>query len=68
MSKFSTGAILVAVFMMVVLVLLGPIAVIWAWNVLFGSFYTVPLTWETWLAVVVIGTFIRSDVKIAKKD
>lgn len=68
MSKLSTGAILLTVFLMVVLVLLGPWAVIWAWNTLFGPVYTIPFNWATWLAVVIIGTFIRSDVKITKKQ
>ena len=56
-----------AVLLLVVAVILGPWIVIWAWNTLFGTVYAIPYTFWTWLAVLVLGTFIRGDVKITKR-
>ena len=50
------------------LVILGPWVVIWAWNTLFGAVYAIGYTFWTWLAVLIIGVFIRSDVKVSKKS
>lgn len=54
--------------LLILLVVAGPLIVIWAWNTLFGAALLIPYTFWTWLAVLIIGTFIRSDVKIAKKN
>ena len=51
---------------MVVAVLLGPLAVIWAVNELFAT--SIAYTFWTWLAVIIIGAFISPNVKIAKKS
>ena len=50
------------------LILLGPFFVIWAWNTLFGAVYAVDYTFWTWLAVLILGVFIRSDVKVSRKS
>jgi hypothetical protein len=50
--------------MMVALILIGivfgPWVIIWAWNTLFGGAVLVAYTWQTWLAVLILGVFIRS--------
>ena len=65
---FKTLGVLTVVVLLIAAVLLGPFAVIWAWNTLFGSVYAVEYTFWTWLAVLIIGVFIRSDVKVTKKS
>jgi ABC-type polysaccharide/polyol phosphate export permease len=50
----------------VVLLAIGPLAVIWAWNTLFPA-VVVQFTFWTWLAVVILGAFFRANVSI-KKD
>jgi hypothetical protein len=47
------------------LVILGPFVTIWAANTLFPSL-NIGYTWQTWVAVLVIGAFIRTEVKIKK--
>jgi len=50
----------------VVVVAIGPLATIWAFNTLFPAL-AVAYTLETWVAVVIIGAFLRANVSI-KKD
>jgi len=45
---------------------LGPVLTIWSWNTLFGSVHTIPYTFETWAAVVIIGGLFKTS--ISKKD
>lgn len=52
--------------LLIVLVLAGPLFVIWAWNTLFGTVHLIPYTFWTWLATLVLGVFIRSDVKVKR--
>jgi len=49
-----------------VAVVLFPWAVIWALNTLFPA-SAIGYTFETWLAMLVIGMFIRSDVTVRSK-
>jgi hypothetical protein len=49
-----------------VAVVLFPWAVIWALNTLFPAL-AISYTFETWLAMLVIGMFIRSDVTVRSK-
>jgi len=65
-KTLGVGAAVGVVLLLIVLVVLGPWVVIWAWNTLFGPVYTIPYTFWTWLAVLIIGTFIRSDVKVKR--
>ena len=54
------------IFLVVVLVAIGPLATIWAINTLFPSL-AIAYSLETWIAVVIIGAFLRANVSI-KKD
>jgi hypothetical protein len=64
----NTFIVLVVAALLIVLVVAGPLLVIWSWNILFGALYAIPYTVWTWLAVLIIGVFIRGDVKITKKQ
>jgi hypothetical protein len=64
----NTFIVLVVAALLIVLVVAGPVLVIWSWNTLFGALYAIPYTIWTWLAVLIIGVFIRSDVKVSKKS
>jgi hypothetical protein len=63
----NTLYLVVMIALIAVLILAGPVLVIWAWNTLFGSMLLIPFTIWTWLAVLILGVFIRSDVKVTKK-
>jgi hypothetical protein len=65
MKMFLT--ILMAAAVIIVLFLIGPLAVIWSWNTLFGAAYLVPYSINTWFAVLIIGIFIRGELHITKK-
>lgn len=65
---FKTLGVLAAAILIIVLVIAGPFFVIWAWNTLFGAVYAIAYTFWTWLAVLILGTFIRSPVKISKNS
>lgn len=56
-----------AIIALILLVLAaGPILAIWSWNTLFGSVHTIPYTFSTWAAVVIIGGFLQARVKVDK--
>lgn len=63
----NIGFVLGVLFVLL-LVLIGPLAIIWAWNVLFGSVLTIAYTIETWLAAMVFGMFFRPNIQTSKKD
>lgn len=63
MNNFFT--IVGAVCIIVLLLAVGPLITIWALNTLFPVL-AIPYTFWTWLAVIIVGMFIRSDVKIKK--
>jgi hypothetical protein len=50
----------VLMILLLVVILLGPIATIWALNALFPVL-AIPYTLETWFATVIIGGIIRGD-------
>lgn len=50
---------------LLIFVVLFPWAVIWALNTLFPTL-AIGYTFWTWLAVLVIGMFIRSDITVKK--
>jgi len=60
-------AILGIVVFAIVLVLIGPLLTIWAFNTLFPAI-AVPYTLSTWFAVIILGAFFRANVSIKKKD
>jgi hypothetical protein len=49
----------------VALVVLGPWLVIWAMNTLF-PILLIPYTWQTWLAVLIMGAFFQTKVSVKK--
>jgi hypothetical protein len=49
----------------VFLIAIGPIATIWALNTLFPV-VAIPYTFETWVAVVVVGALFKSKVTVSK--
>jgi len=57
--------VILAIAFLIFLVVIGPIITIWALNTLFPTL-AIPLTWETWLAVVVIGGVLKSHVSVSK--
>jgi hypothetical protein len=64
MGKLLGFVIMIAV--LILIVAIGPLATIWAFNTLFPSL-NIAYTIETWVAVVIIGAFVRAKVSI-KKD
>jgi hypothetical protein len=64
----NTLYVILVVALIAVLIIAGPVLVIWAWNTLFGAQLAIPYTIWTWLAVLILGVFIRSDVKVTKKS
>lgn len=62
MIKLGVAGFIIA---LLVFVILFPWAVIWAMNTLFPTL-AIPFTFWTWLAVLVIGMFIRSDITVKK--
>ena len=49
----------------VLVVAIGPLLTIWAFNTLFPA-VAVPYTLETWVAVIILGAFFRANVSIKK--
>lgn len=54
-----------AIVFIVALIAIGPLATIWAANTLFPTL-AIPYAFDTWLAVVVLGAFIRAKVSVNK--
>jgi hypothetical protein len=51
----------------IVLIALGPLVTIWAWNTLFPA-VVIDYNFYTWLSVVILGTFFKANVSVKKKD
>jgi len=51
--------------LLVVIVAIGPLLTIWAFNTLFPS-AAVPFALETWFAVIVLGAFFKANVSVKK--
>jgi hypothetical protein len=64
MNRLAT--IVLMIVFLIVLIAIGPIVVIWALNTLF-PILAIQITFWTWLAVVILGAFLRANVSI-KKD
>jgi hypothetical protein len=64
MNRLAT--IVLMIILLIVLIAIGPIVVIWALNTLF-PILAIQFTFFTWLAVVILGAFLRANVSI-KKD
>ena len=57
--------ILFAVLLILFLIAIGPRLTIWALNTLFPML-AIPLTLETWAAVVLLGAFLKGSVSYKK--
>jgi hypothetical protein len=57
-------AILLVLFI-VFLIIVGPLLTIWALNVLFPV-VAIGYTWQTWLAVVILGGLFKSSITTKK--
>jgi len=57
--------LILAIAFIVFMIVIGPIATIWAVNTLFPAL-AVAYTLETWFAVVVLGAFFRTKVSLKK--
>jgi len=53
------------IILIILLVILGPLLSIWSLNTLFPAL-AIPYTWQTWLAIALIGTAFKSDVSVKK--
>lgn len=63
MSNFIK--IVLGVVLIVVLIAAGPLLVIWAVNTLFPVL-AIEYTFWTWLAVLILGTFLRANVSVKR--
>jgi hypothetical protein len=57
--------IIVGIVLIVVLVAAGPLLVIWALNTVFPAL-AIEYTFWTWLAVLILGTFLRANVSVKR--
>jgi hypothetical protein len=56
---------LIIIALVVLLVVFGPLATIWAMNTLFPAL-AIPYNLETWVAVVLLSSVLKSTVKVGK--
>ena len=59
-------ALIAVVAFIIALVLVGPLLTIWALNILFPVL-AIPYTWQTWVAVVIIGGLFKTNLTYKKK-
>ena len=59
--------VVLAIALVIVLLAIGPWLVIWALNTVFPVL-AIEFTFWTWCAVVILGTFLRANVTIKRKD
>jgi len=57
--------LLLAIAFILFVIIIGPIATIWAANTLFPAL-AIGYTVETWFAVVILGAFFRTKVSLKK--
>jgi hypothetical protein len=55
-----------ALILIILLIIIGPFLTIWALNTLFPAL-AIAYTLETWAAIILLGMFMRTNVKV-KKD
>jgi hypothetical protein len=63
MSDLIKIVLLIA--LIVFLIVVGPLLTIWALNTLFPVL-AIQYTWQTWLAVIFVGGFLRANVTLKK--
>jgi hypothetical protein len=56
----GTAALVIAI-LLIVAIVAGPLATVWALNTLFPAL-AIPYTIETWLAVIVLGGVFKANV------
>ncbi len=59
--------IVTAIVLIVILIAAGPLLVIWALNTVFPAL-AIEYTFWTWLGVLILGTFLRANVSVKRKD
>lgn len=59
-------AIVGLVVLILLLIILGPIVMIWSLNTLFPVL-AIPYTLETWVAVIIVAGIFRSTIEYGKK-
>lgn len=59
--------IVLGIILVVVLLAIGPLLVIWSLNTLFPVL-AIPYTIWTWAAIILLGTFLRANVSVKRKD
>lgn len=57
--------VILLVLLVAAIVILGPLLTIWALNTLFPVL-AISYTFDTWLAVVLLGGFLRGNVSVKK--
>ena len=57
--------IVMLIALIVFLIVVGPLLTIWALNTLFPVL-AIQYTWQTWLAVIFVGGFLRANVTLKK--
>ena len=57
--------IIAAVVLIILLIIIGPFLTIWSMNTLFPAL-AIGYTLETWFAVIILGMFLRTNVKVNK--
>ena len=55
---------LLIIFVAAILIVIGPILIIWSLNTLFGM--GIPFTIWTWLSVVILGSVFKAKITINK--
>lgn len=63
----SNAVIAGAVVLVIFLIIIGPIITIWSLNTLFPVL-AIPYDIWTWVAVIVLGAFLRANVSVKRKD
>jgi hypothetical protein len=56
-----------AILAVIFLIIIGPIITIWALNILFPVL-AIPYDIWTWLAVLILGAFLRANVSVKRQD
>jgi MFS-type transporter involved in bile tolerance (Atg22 family) len=65
-SNTNNVAILLFVLLLIAIIVLGPIATIWSLNTLFPVL-AIPYTFDTWVATLLVGAFVRGEQIISRK-
>jgi hypothetical protein len=63
--KSDLGMIAVIVILLIVAIVAGPLATIWAINTLFPAL-AIPYNIATWAAVIILGSVLKANVTVKK--